>query len=97
NNYNSEMNRNIKTFAEHVSLANKIINKGFDSLIARFDEMDSTMGKYLGGLAFNASDLEGTINDLSRAVNSVNESIKVYNNSIRELKDIIDRSEEQED
>lgn len=88
-NYNNEMSRNIKTFAEHVSLSNKIINKGFDTLIDRFDNMDSTMGKYLGGLAFNASDLEGTINELSRIVRSVEEAIKNYNNSVQEFKDIL--------
>lgn len=89
NSYHDDMNRNIKTFAEHVSLSNKIINRGFDSLVNKFENLDLLLGKYLSGLAFNASDLEGAINELSQAVKSVEANIKEHNRSIQELRDLI--------
>ncbi len=87
--YHNEMSRNIKTFAEHVSLSNKIINQGFDSLVNKFEQMDLILGKYLSGLAFNATDLEGTITGLNSTVKSVEHSIKLHNSSVRELKKIL--------
>ena len=87
--YNNDMSRNIKTFAEHVSLSNRIINQGFDSLVNKFENMDLILGKYLSGLAFNASDLAGTINALNNTVKAVEHSVKIHNSSVQELTDLI--------
>ncbi|MFP4661630.1 MAG: hypothetical protein ACLFPF_05515 [Halanaerobiales bacterium] len=91
NSYNSEMNRNVKTFSEHVGLSNKIITEGLDSLAEKFDENESTMAKYLGGLAFNASDLEGAIKDLSKAVRDIENNIDQHNRSVKKLNEMIEK------
>ncbi len=87
--YHNEMNKNIKVFAEHVSLSNKIINKGFDSLVSKFENLDLLLGKYLSGLAFNASDLEGAIKELNQAVSSVEANVREHNRSINKLSKLI--------
>jgi|GEM_PF-3788098 len=89
NSYHNEMNKNIKVFAEHVSLSNKIINKGFDSLVSKFENLDLLLGKYLSGLAFNASDLEGAIRELNQAVGAVETNIREHNRSIQKLSQLI--------
>jgi methyl-accepting chemotaxis protein len=93
NSYHHEMNKNIKVFAEHVSLSSKIINRGFDSLVSKFENLDLILGKYLSGLAFNASDLEGAIHELNRSVQQVKANIEEHNHSIRELGELIREGE----
>ncbi len=95
--YNSEMNRNVKTFSEHVSLSNKIISSGLDSLADKFDENESTMAKYLGGLAFNANDLEGVIKDLTIVVKSIENNINSHNISIKEFTKLVEAEHKERD
>ncbi len=89
NSFSKEMNRNVSTFAEHVELSNQLINKGFDSIIDKFDNMDLVLGKYLNGVAFNASDLEDTIKELNGTVNSLGNNLRQHNQAISELKLIL--------
>ncbi|MFP4015500.1 MAG: hypothetical protein ACLFUI_00580 [Halanaerobiales bacterium] len=92
NSYNSEMNRNVKTFSEHVSLSNKIITQGLDSLAEKFDENESTMAKYLGGLAFNASDLEGVIKELTKVIKDIDSNVKQHNKAVIKLSESLERN-----
>jgi len=87
--YHSEMGKNVKVFAEHVSLSSKIINKGFDSLVNKFENLDLLLGKYLSGVAFNAADLEGAVSELNQVVGQVEEGIREHNQSIQSLRKLI--------
>lgn len=89
NSYSSDMNRNVKTFAEHVSLSNKIMTNGMDSINNKFDQMESTMSRYLGGIAFNANDLESVIGDLNKSIKNINDNIKGLNHSFEDFKQIL--------
>ena len=93
NSYSSEMNRNVKTFAEHVNLSNKIMTSGLDSIKNKFDDNELLMAKYLGGIAFNANDLETVIKDLNNSVKKMDENIKDYNQLIKGFKKSLEKSQ----
>ncbi len=95
--YNSEMNRNVKTFSEHVSLSNKIISSGLDSLADKFDDNESTMAKYLGGLAFNANDLEGVLKELTKVVKSIENNLNSHSKSIRDFTKVVEKEKKERD
>ena len=88
--YSNEMNRNVKTFLEHVGLSNRVISKGLSSLENKFQENEAILAKYLGGLAFNADDLEGVVKELTDVVREMDRNIKEYNKSIKEYSRLVE-------
>lgn len=95
--YSSEMNRNVKTFLEHVGLSNKVISRGLASLEGKFQENESILAKYLGGLAFNANDLEGVIKELTKVVRGIDKNISDYNKIIREHSKLMEKERQERD
>ncbi|NLM96066.1 MAG: hypothetical protein GX175_00315 [Halanaerobiaceae bacterium] len=92
--YSNEMSRNVKIFLEHVGLSNRIISKALSSLESKFQENEAVLAKYLGGLAFNAHDLEAVVKELTDVVREMDRNIREYNKGIKEYSRLIESEQE---
>ena len=91
NDFRQELNKNVSTFAEHVDISTKVISNGFESLEEKFNQMDSVLGKYLHGLAFNTSDLEQDLKQLNSIMAALKDNIDSQGDVLEEFISLVDK------